>query len=120
LTAINGDNKVALVTNASLEWVYLSSNILLPKTAAIMQGRVHVISARVDGLDLPSDQWKINCFMILFEELQLDVNQVTNLIVVGDSMNEITAGMQLKKRLHQCVLKLVKMQEKPTLKALIK
>ena len=58
--------------------------------------------------------------MILFEELQLDVNSVTNLIVVGDSMNEISAGMQLKQRLPQCVLKIIKMQEQPTIKALIK
>ena len=53
LTALNDNNKVAIVTNASLEWVYKSSQMLLPQTAAVMQGKVHVITARVDGLSLP-------------------------------------------------------------------
>ena len=52
LTALNDNNKVAIVTNATLEWVYQSSQTLLPQTAAAMQGKVHVITARVDGLSL--------------------------------------------------------------------
>jgi hypothetical protein len=85
-------NKVAIVTNARLTWVYFSSLLLLPKTAEFIKGKVHVVTARVDGLNLPSNEWKIPCFMILYESLNFDVGAVNNIIVIGDSMNEITAG----------------------------
>lgn len=71
-------------------------------------------------MDLPSNKWKIKCFEILYQELGFDASSVTNLIVVGDSMNEVKAGQQLKKRLPQCVLKIVKMQDSPSPRDLIK
>ena len=88
-SAVVEGNQVALVTNARLTWVYYSSLLLLPKTANLLRGQVKVVTARVDGLDIPSSKWKIKCFMILFEELGFSIDAVTNLIVVGDSMNEI-------------------------------
>jgi hydroxymethylpyrimidine pyrophosphatase-like HAD family hydrolase len=41
---------------------------------------------------MPSNKWKISCFEILYQELGFDASSVTNLIVVGDSMNEVKAG----------------------------
>lgn len=89
---ITDQNQVAIVTNAKLHWVYYSSQLLLPKTAELLKGQVKVVTARVNGLDLPAEQWKISCFEILFQELGFDARSVTNLVVVGDSMNEIVAG----------------------------
>ena len=45
---------------------------------------------------------------------------VTNLIVVGDSMNEMNAGQNLAKKLPHCVLKLIKLTEQPNARELIK
>ena len=100
--------------------MYYSSLLLLPKTAEFIKGKVNVVSARVDGLNLPSTEWKISSFMILYESLNLDVSAVNNIVVIGDSMNEITAGQQLKKRLPTCVLKLIKMQDAPSHHELLK
>lgn len=83
---------MAIVTNARLTWVYYSSLLLLPKTAEFIKGKVNVVSARVDGLDLPSSEWKISSFMILYESLNFDVEAVNNIVVIGDSMNEMAAG----------------------------
>jgi hypothetical protein len=91
-SAISANNHVAIVTNARLQWVYYSSLLLLPKTAELLRGKVQVVTARVDGLDMPSNKWKISCFEILYQELGFDASSVTNLIVVGDSMNEVKAG----------------------------
>ena len=52
--------------------------------------------------------------------LQLSQDQITNLIVVGDSMNEMNAGQRLSKSLNHCILKMIKMQEQPAPRELIK
>ena len=45
---------------------------------------------------------------------------VTNLVVVGDSMNEMNAGQRLAKQLPHCILKMIKMTERPQGKEIIK
>ena len=67
--------------------------MLLPKTAKILKDSITIISARQDfeGAELPS-QWKIKTFLELFEIFKFDKEMVTNLVVVGDSMNEMNAG----------------------------
>ena len=52
--------------------------------------------------------------------LELSTDQVTNLVVVGDSMNEMNAGQRLSKKLPHCILKMIKMQEQPQPKELMK
>ena len=41
--------------------------------------------------------WKVKTFIELFDLFNFDKEMVTNLIVVGDSMNEMNAGQQLAK-----------------------
>ena len=45
---------------------------------------------------------------------------ITNLVVIGDSMNEMNAGQRLAKSLNSCILKMVKMQDAPQPRELIK
>lgn len=52
--------------------------------------------------------------------LKLSTDQITNLIVIGDSMNEMNAGQRLSKKLPHCILKMIKMQEQPQPRELIK
>ena len=47
--------------------------------------------------------------MKLFDILNLSTEYLTNLVVIGDSMNEMNAGVVLSKSLPHCVLKMVKM-----------
>ena len=55
-----------------------------------------MISARIEpklnAPLIPPSQWKIRKFMQLHDMFELNEEQVTNLIVVGDSMNEMNAG----------------------------
>lgn len=60
------------------------------------EDRIKVISARInDGR--PPSEWKITCFLDLFKTIELEESLVTNLICVGDSMNEMIAGQKLAK-----------------------
>ena len=88
--------KVIIVTNAHKSWVEYSSMTLMPHTAALLKDRIAVVSARVDPSHqinpTPPHLWKIKKFMELHDMFDLRTDQVTNLIVVGDSMNEMNAG----------------------------
>ena len=79
-----------------------------------------MISARAEGTSTPATQWKIQCFMQLFDQLGMSKEAVTNLVVVGDSMNEMNAGQRLAKSLPRCILKMIKMQETPQPRELLK
>ena len=79
-----------------------------------------VISARIDDIRVPATQWKIVCFNQLHEMLKINRQAITNLVVVGDSMNEMNAGQKLAKTLPHCVLKMIKMQETPQPRELLK
>ena len=58
--------------------------------------------------------------MELHEMFGIRTDLVTNLIVVGDSMHEMNAGQRLAKKLPCCILKMVKMQESPQPRELLK
>ncbi len=54
-----------------------------------------MISAREDcseGCEMDPTQWKLKSFIQLHEKLKLRTDYVCNLVVIGDSMNEINAG----------------------------
>ena len=68
-----------------------------------------MISARIDDIGVPATQWKIVCFNQLHDMLKINRQAITNLVVVGDSMNEMNAGQKLAKSLPHCVLKMIKM-----------
>jgi ribosomal protein S10 len=106
------DSLTVVVTNAAKFWVDISSQFLMPETAKMLQTSVKVVSARIDGVH-PSE-WKTRTFKRLFAMFELSEDLVTNLMVVGDSMHEINAGQELAKELPHCILKIIKMSEKPT------
>lgn len=96
LTHASKTSTVLIVTNALTCWVEYSAQSLLPRTYdLIRQKDVRVISAREmcsQGYEDEPSQWKLKCFMSLHERLQLRTDLLCNLVVVGDSMNEIIAG----------------------------
>ena len=94
--ATEDHTKTIIVSNAHKHWVDCSSETLMPRTASLMKERIDVISARVEpgvnGFSLQPSQWKIRKFLQLHEMLELSTEQLNNIIVVGDSMNEMNAG----------------------------
>jgi hypothetical protein len=81
------------------------------------KAKVKLISAREEcGMDCLQDPtlWKMRCFKVLHAKFELRTDLLCNLIVVGDSMYEILAGISLSEQLPYCVPKLVKMLAEPT------
>ncbi len=68
----------------------------------------------MDCLHDPS-QWKLKCFKTLHAKYEFRTDLLCNLIIVGDSMYEIQAGISLSNQLSYCVPKLVKMMTEPTI-----
>jgi hypothetical protein len=99
---------------------------------------VSIISARTAYEDLyPGDaaRWKLETFLdisiqmekhVLFESpvLKARVSSgkqiITNLIVLGDSVNEIEAGYTLGKQFSHALIKTIKFRENPKPEELIK
>ena len=65
--ACQNQARVLIVTNAHKSWVDYSSQTLLPLTAELLKEQIAVISARAEATQTPPTQWKIVCFMQLFE-----------------------------------------------------
>ncbi len=53
-------------------------------------------------------------------ELTLNLNKLINLIVIGDSTNEMEAGQALSWQLDKCIFKSIKMTRNPSPQELIK
>ena len=121
MKSLENDSTTVIVTNAQLSWVDYSASMTMPRTSNLINDKIKVISARQDGQDAEQpSKWKIKTFVELFEVLKLDKDLVTNLVVVGDSMNEMNAGQKLAKNLPHCILKMIKMTERPQARELVK
>ncbi len=56
---------------------------------------------------------KFKMFMKLKEDPNLNFSSLTNLIVIGDSMFEMDAAKKFGKKLEQCYIKTIKLNENP-------
>mmetsp|Transcript_65333 Transcript_65333/g.142359 ORF Transcript_65333/g.142359 Transcript_65333/m.142359 type:complete len:255 (+) Transcript_65333:36-800(+) len=104
---------LAIVTNAKAGWVQGSAAILLPMILPFLL-RIPVIYAREEHSKLfPSSsmQWKLQTF----RELQRLNATVTNVVVVGDSNDEIQAAGALRMELPALRVKQVKLLSRPSL-----
>ena len=94
-------SKVLIVTNAREGWVEYSSSILLPKVHQMIVNHIPVKSARADFEQQYQGQiseWKKAAFMSLWDaEGLIDKAAITNLIVIGDSQNEMEAAKNFQK-----------------------
>lgn len=54
------------------------------------------------------------------KKIKFDPQVITNLIVIGDALYEIEAGLSLSKSIEKCLIKTVKLSELPTAQELIK
>jgi|Transcript_40821 hypothetical protein len=109
-----------IVTNAKDGWVQESAALFLPGLMETLQ-RVRVVSARSTQQTWrchdPS-QWKVRAFLELGQEF--DSQKLTNVVSIGDSQFELEAANTLTKTFAQGLLKVVKLQETPTSKELMK
>ena len=104
LAVESGD--VFIITNAGAGWVEFSAEKFYPSLLEILK-KIKIISARGEYEDkFPGDsrRWKIQTFLNL--QKKLNVNLVTNIICLGDSLFEMEAGRILASKFTQDLLKL--------------
>merc|ERR1711884_907001 len=83
-----------IITNATASWVQCSAQNYLPEFLPMLEN-VKVISARSEHeAQYPDmDQWKIQAFLQLGRSLEIEA--ITDIIVVGDSKLEMDAATAL-------------------------
>ena len=110
--AINkGDTYI--ITNAAPGWVQYSANKFYPEVAKLLD-KVTIVSARGEyEKRFPGDsrQWKILAFLEM--QKTLDMNLVTNLLCLGDSIIEMEAAHILASKFSHAYIKTVKFRECP-------
>jgi hypothetical protein len=103
-----------IVTNAAPGWVEYSCYKYFPKAKPLLN-KISIISARGDFSKIyPRDRrkWKIAAFLKVAKDI--DPDQTTNLICIGDSIFEMEAAHVLASKLNHVYIKTVKMKEYPT------
>ena len=111
---------VYIITNAGKGWVEYSANRFYPSIIPILS-KVKIISARGEyekAFPGNSRQWKIEAFLNLKNTVNL--NLVTNIICIGDSLFEMEAGRILASKFTEAFIKTIKFREAPKLDELIK
>lgn len=103
-----------IVTNAASGWVQYSTQLFFPSLLKLLEN-VIIISARTwFEADFPDDSkmWKKVCF----EEIANLYSNKTliNLTAIGDSLIEMEASYNFAKKLHNCIIKTVKLKESPS------
>ena len=97
-----------------------SAERFYPKITPILD-KIQIISARGQyENEYPgnSRQWKIEAFLMLQNTVNLQL--VTNIICLGDSLFEMEAGRILASRFTEAFIKTIKFRESPKLDELIK
>ena len=112
--------KVYIITNAGNGWVEYSANRFYPSIMTILP-KIKIISARGQYEKVfpgNSRQWKIEAFLNLQKNLNMQL--VTNIICLGDSLFEMEAGRILASKFTEAFIKTIKFREAPKLDELLK
>ena len=119
LKAINkGDTYI--ISNSGLDWIYYSCQRFFPNLFELFE-KVKVISARDVYEEIyPNEykKWKIKSFNEIIKNYE--VKLPTNLIIFGDSTEEVEAGYDLMSKFPNGFLKIIKFREYPLISDLIK
>ena len=119
LKAINkGDTYI--ISNSELDWIYYSCQRFFPNIFELFE-KIKVISARdLYEEKYPNEykKWKIKSFNETIKNYE--VKLPTNLIIFGDSTEEVEAGYDLISKFPNGFLKIIKFREYPLISDLIK
>lgn len=109
--------KVIIITNANIEWLYLSKKVL-PETSKLIDKRIQLISARdIYHHAYTIADWKKNTFK---NNIYGYVNWADQIISFGDAMYEYEALIALRKYISpKKHLKTIKLVQSPSFDNLI-
>jgi hypothetical protein len=109
-----------IITNAAPGWVEYSTRKFYPMVYKLLK-HINIVSARGEFEKIhPGDsrQWKIQAFLDMLKNM--DINLITNLICLGDSIIEMEAAHILASRFTHAYIKTVKFRESPKPEELLK
>lgn len=117
-----------IVTNAEAGWVEFTSAKLMPKVYYLINEKIPVLSTRrlveeaiKNKGKISNQNFKLGVFShIRNEETIFDFDELSNLIVIGDSNYEIDAANMLTKSLPSGFTKTIKLAEKPSPEEMIR
>ncbi len=121
LTKLTKHGQIVIITNAVKKWIDMSC-VMLPKTYAIINNNIPVLSARdLYKTQYPNDitQWKKHTFKKLAVETD---NKYKNIISVGDAEYEFLATINLydaKAHSKHKLLKTVRLFPDPSFESLM-
>eukprot|EP00304_Pavlova_gyrans_P002402 CAMPEP_0206043942 /NCGR_PEP_ID=MMETSP1466-20131121/10875_1 /ASSEMBLY_ACC=CAM_ASM_001126 /TAXON_ID=44452 /ORGANISM="Pavlova gyrans, Strain CCMP608" /LENGTH=330 /DNA_ID=CAMNT_0053418809 /DNA_START=19 /DNA_END=1011 /DNA_ORIENTATION=+ len=122
LTQACANGRAVIITNATEGWVQHSAGLCMPAVKELLEtSGVQVISARgAYEQSFPGDchAWKVHAFLQV--QRTLNVEAVTNLISIGDSVIEMDAVHVIGSCFAHALVKTVKLWERPTPHELVK
>ena len=107
-----------IITNAQKGWVEYSANRFYPKIVELLNN-INIISARhLYEHVYPGNNeiWKREAFNRIV--YQYNKNLITNIICIGDSINEIQAGKLLASNFENVCIKTIKFKQNPRIEDL--
>jgi len=110
--------RTVIVTSSEQGWVESSAESLMPSVLPLLAG-IPVIYAREKYANIfPGDsfQWKLQTFLQL---QRVNASTITNVVVIGDSQDEMQASSLLGERWPGIHVKQVKLLERPSLPELM-
>jgi len=116
--------EVFIITNSEEGWVQQCAEFYYPNLISILE-KINIISARSlyqKNYPLEPLMWKIKAFDDLRKKFNFEKCVVSNIICLGDNNYEIIAAKKLGEEFkkNNCLIKTIKLREKPDLKELIK
>ena len=118
LKLLNGYGYIYIVSNASMNWLKNSINILPLTKTFIEENNINVISARDNNVNVELEMWKTLTFKKIISNLLNDLNNKDihlNIISLGDANYEYMALISLNSHIKNTkfLLKNIKFMEKP-------
>lgn len=114
--------KVVIVTNAERGWIEQTCTKFMPSLVNMLK-TIDMVSARSTFQHLTQDpsEWKRLAFE--YEASRVyglgDVDEIANLVSIGDSMHELNALRSVAEGMTNCRGKSIKLMERPSIKQLI-
>lgn len=107
---------IFIVTNAMMKWID-SSLLVLPKTAAFINKKIPIISAKESYSSITNNQYEWKKYA--FKDIIKKVNNLKHVISIGDAEYEYNALVELQKHTTNVYLKTIRLIQNPDIRIVL-